>query len=458
MLKDKKQIKKQFLKEIKTQLKDNSDSCRDCIKKIWRAKIQVADIDLYDWLYSQPSPTKIYWSGKDHNFAIAGVGESQVLSASQKFNYSTLFRNIQETLLCSPPEIRYYGGFRFDPEQTPSPEWSDFELYRFIIPQFELIKTPNSTILAYNFLKKNGEKTVLKNYENAFDKLVFSKSRYADQLACYSNRKDIPKWDMWEHNVNSALDLFQQNILQKIVLAKKSTLTFDSHIDPILLLKKLASISPTAFHFCFQLSPNRAFMGITPERLYRRDNSDIFSEALAGTRQRHEDDVVDEQLGLDLLHSEKDLREHRSVSDMVKSSLGPFCDTIETISKETLLKLPHVQHLHTLFKGHLNNGVTDAELLDRLHPTPAVGGFPRNESISHIADMEPFDRGWYAGPVGWVSKNASEFAVAIRSALVAEQTVSLYAGSGIVQGSDPQKEWDETENKILNFTRLFKHK
>ena len=220
MLKDKKQIKKQFLKEIKIQLKDNSDTNRDCIKKIWRAEIQVADIDLYDWLYSQPSPTKIYWSGKDHNFAIAGVGESQVLSASQNLNYSTLFRNIQETLFCSPPEIRYYGGFRFDPEQTPSPEWSDFELYRFIIPQFELIKTPPSTILIYNFVNEESEKAVLKSFEKNFDKLVFSKPGYSDPLACYSNRVDTPKWDRWETNVNIALDLFRQNILQKIVKEK----------------------------------------------------------------------------------------------------------------------------------------------------------------------------------------------------------------------------------------------
>jgi menaquinone-specific isochorismate synthase len=457
MVKDKKQIKKHLLKELKVQL-ENSDRNLDDTPKIWRVTVRVPNIDLFDWLYSQKSPTKVYWSGKDHNFAMAGVGKAHVLSSSKNVNYADIFRSIKGTLLCSHPETRYWGGFRFNPNQQPSPEWKNFHLYRFIIPQFELMRKSSHTILTYNFVVKKKKSHIVQNFESHFDSLTFSKLNATQDLATYSNREDIPKWNHWEQNVNRALELFKNGPLQKIVLAKKSTLTFESHIDPILLLKKLAFISPTAFHFCFQLSPKTAFMGITPERLYRRDNGNIFSEALAGTRQRHEDNVVDDQLGLDLLHSEKDLREHRSVSDMVRSSLGPFCDSIETISKETLLKLPHVQHLHTLFKGHLHNGVSDAELISRLHPTPAVGGFPRDESISHILRMEPFDRGWYAGPVGWISKSASEFAVAIRSALVAEKTVSLYAGSGIVQGSDPQKEWEETENKILNFTRLFKHK
>lgn len=455
MLKDKKQIKKQFLKAIKYQLENNRP---DHSTKTGRVEVQVPDMDLFEWLYNTNSPVKMYWSGKDHTFATAGVGESQVLSSSETLDYSNLFRTIKETLQWAPADTRFYGGFRFDPGQKPAAEWKNFQLYRFIIPQFELIKKSASTFLTYNYVIKKDKNQIIKNFEKHFETLNFQKSDILDNLAHYSNREDIPKWDKWEQNINSALELFKDNTLQKIVLAKKATLTFDSHIDPILLLKKLACISPTAFHFCFQLSANKAFMGITPERLYCRDNGNVFSEALAGTRQRHEDKVVDNQLGLDLLHSEKDLREHRSVSDMVRSSLGPFCDDIKSVSQETLLKLPHVQHLHTLFKGHLNNGVSDAELLSRLHPTPAVGGYPRNESIYHIKEMEPFDRGWYAGPVGWVSKNASEFAVAIRSALLAKKTISLYAGSGIVRGSDPQKEWDETENKILNFTRLFKHK
>lgn len=458
MQREKKQLKKQLLKELKNQLQFLPEDLPRHNSILWRAEIPVSEIDLFDWLRAQTAATKLYWSGRDHDFSMAGIGEAYVLTSQTGFDCESLFREIRGLVKNSPRNIKFYGGIRFDPSQEPASEWSNFLRYRFIVPQFELLRSGGEVVLAYNFGLQADEDGMIHQLEKAFDTMFFAKTPPPDSLEHYSHREDIPKWDDWEINIKKALSLFRKNELEKIVLAKKTTLTFDSPIDPVLLLKRLAQNSPTAFHFCFQVSQQSAFLGITPERLYRRDNGNIFSEALAGTRQRHEDPVVDEQLGADLLHSEKDLREHRSVSNMVKSSLDPFCDSIEVLSKESLLKLRHVQHLHTLYKGRLSNGVSDGELLARLHPTPAVGGYPRQKSISYISQMEPFDRGWYAGPVGWVNGTASEFAVAIRSALVSANKVSLYAGSGIVRGSDPQKEWEETENKILNFTRLFQHK
>jgi len=111
-------------------------------------------------------------------------------------------------------------------------------------------------------------------------------------------------------------------------------------------------------------------------------------------------------------------------------------------------KLTHVQHLYCRFRGTLVDDISDSVLLSKLHPTPAVGGYPREKIQEEIASLEPFDRGWYAGPVGWVGHDAAEFAVAIRSALICGNRVSLYSGAGIVEGSSPENEWDEVENKI----------
>jgi menaquinone-specific isochorismate synthase len=269
------------------------------------------------------------------------------------------------------------------------------------------------------------------------------------------DRKDIPDWLTWKGNVMKVLDLFQRGELKKVVLARKSVLTFDEEINPMQLLHLLAVNNFQAFHFYFQLEPSYAFLGITPEQLYKRDGSNVFSEAIAGTRLRGQSEEEDNRLGRDLLKSDKDMREHRWVSDMVQSSLEPLSHSIDVLEKETLLKLSHVQHLYTRFRCLLKEGVGDGELLARLHPTPAVGGLPRERSFLKIAELEPFNRGWYAGPVGWISQDASEFVVAIRSALANEKTLSLFAGSGIVQGSQPETEWEENENKILNFTRLF---
>jgi menaquinone-specific isochorismate synthase len=143
------------------------------------------------------------------------------------------------------------------------------------------------------------------------------------------------------------------------------------------------------------------------------------------------------------------------VSDTVQSSLKPLCYSVDVLENETLLKLHHVQHLYTHFHCLLKENVRDGEIIAALHPTPAVGGFPREQSMLKIAEMEPFDRGWYAGPVGWISRDAAEFVVAIRSALAKEKTLSLFTGSGIVRGSKPETEWEENENKILDFSRLF---
>jgi menaquinone-specific isochorismate synthase len=121
----------------------------------------------------------------------------------------------------------------------------------------------------------------------------------------------------------------------------------------------------------------------------------------------------------------------------------------------TILKLNQVQHLYTQCQGILKPDLTDADILPKLHPTPAVGGFPRTQALQLIEELEPFARGWYAAPVGWVGFDCAEFAVAIRSGLVDLDRLLLFAGAGIVIGSQPEAEWAEIENKIRHFTELF---
>ena len=128
---------------------------------------------------------------------------------------------------------------------------------------------------------------------------------------------------------------------------------------------------------------------------------------------------------------------------------------MEYPDKTFILKLSRLQHLYSNIRGLLKDGIGDSDILQHLHPTPAVGWYPKNEAMRYIEDIEPFDRGWYAGPVGWVSSDAAEFAVAIRSAITTENKLILYAGAGIVPGSDPEKEWAEIENKIANYLKVY---
>ena len=135
-------------------------------------------------------------------------------------------------------------------------------------------------------------------------------------------------------------------------------------------------------------------------------------------------------------------------------ALNRMCGFLTADKEPALLKLPRCQHLITTFKGKLRKGVKDSELLEKLHPTPAVGGFPTERALRDIAKLEPFDRGWYAGPLGWIAKDSSQFVVGIRSGLTDGKRLHLFSGAGIVEGSVPEKEWEEIENKISDFVTL----
>jgi menaquinone-specific isochorismate synthase len=253
--------------------------------------------------------------------------------------------------------------------------------------------------------------------------------------------------------VESALIEISAHDFEKIVLARKSKLQFSDKLNGFSIIENLKKLNPESTHFCIQIDEHNSFIGGTPELLYKRNNSRVFSVAIAGTRKRGSTEIEDERLEYELMSSEKDLREHRIVIDNVRDIMREICtDVIET-DTISVLKLARVQHLYTSFEGTLKKNISDIELISKLHPTPAVGGYPTEEAIREIARLEPFKRGWYAAPVGWISAEAAHFVVAIRSGLIYNNDLYLYSGAGIVAGSDPDSEWEEIENKLANFLR-----
>ena len=175
--------------------------------------------------------------------------------------------------------------------------------------------------------------------------------------------------------------------------------------------------------------------------------------ALAGTRKRGSNPNEDHQLSQELLLSIKDRKEVDLVAQFIISALSPLVDSMQ-IDPLTILKNPYLQHLcypiHALLKGD----VLDEQLIHTLHPTPALGGSPRKEALEFIKQHEPFSRGWYGTPIGWLSPEKSDVAVAIRSAWVDGNKLYLYAGTGIVEGSNPHAEWEELEHKIAPYLDL----
>jgi menaquinone-specific isochorismate synthase len=190
-------------------------------------------------------------------------------------------------------------------------------------------------------------------------------------------------------------------------------------------------------------------VGASPEELVSLNGTNVSSTCLAGTAPRGESETTDTELSNWLLKNEKERREHKVVVDWVSERMGALCSKLSWNELPYVLKLGNVQHLATHFVGVRADGRHVLDFVGALHPTPAVGGIPLGAALEMIGRLEDFDRGWYTGPVGWVDGNGNgEFAIAIRCALLRGKEAFLYAGDGIVAGSDPDTEDHETTMKF----------
>jgi menaquinone-specific isochorismate synthase len=445
---------------------------------------------------------------------MAGVGVADIIAGDAPINYPIVFDQLRQHLSALFPRVRYYGGIGFSQDRSLDhldsampkarlrqrhkqslgtrldPSWKLFGNYRFIVPKFEMWTDGIDTYFACNLSWKfwenvptdrfhpaditlpNTEQTAIRisRARELLDSILqelaqlnftqtaitvpdFQPSKL--DLPLLIDRVDNPNRLDWHQNIDSVLTKFADLQLDKIVLARQSTLTFTEDIQPQSLLLLLQPHNLHSYHFCFQINPTTAFIGTSPERLYYRHDRLLKTEAIAGTRHRGGSNQLDRALSDDLRNSAKDIREHLLVVNNIRETLSELCDRVTIDRQLTILKLNKVQHLYTQYHGILKPDLTDADILPRLHPTPAVGGFPRHQALQMIHKLELFERGWYAAPVGWVSYAETEFAVAIRSGLIDRNRLLLFAGAGIVCGSQAEEEWAEIENKIRHFTDLF---
>lgn len=423
----------------------------ECHRRALRVEVPVEGVEPLAWLEAQGMRSRGYWCSRERDFELAGVGTADIISAEVECDYEELFDILKAGISSVHPNLRYYGGMRFRQFAPASEKWRPFGAYRFVLPRFEVLTRGAQTYLACNAILDEKTGDLPERILEALHAMPFPGKDEVGPVPRESTRLDAPERDTWNDQIVRLLAEFERGDLDKVVLARESVFTFDSTPDPVSILRRLSEGSTRTYRFCFQPRAEAAFVGASPERLYKRQDQFVRSEAVAGTRPRGHDAAEDDSLGRDLLSSEKEIREHRYVVDAVRAEFERQCTAVHMESEAALLQLAECQHLYTRIEGILSDGVTDADLLKSLHPTPAVGGSPREEALRWIDEVEPFDRGWYAGPVGWVGSDAAEFAVGIRSALVHENALSVYAGAGIVAGSDPASEWDELENKISRF-------
>ncbi len=419
---------------------------------LFRIATKIDPLALLPWLKNQPQMIKLYWSDRFGEFETAGIGTAFSLHENSIEKSTKIFETLLPLLNNQNHSLRFYGGFRFERKSRPSAQWASFGQSWFFLPRFELLREQQKTYFICHILLKPGERLTdhLNKTLHEIDKINFSQSPSDHNLNPYRRRIDLPSKAEWTKRFSGIMQKIKSQRLQKIVLARQSVFTFPQTVLPLDLLSHLKRNSPKGFHFYFQPRSGIAFLGNSPERLFKQSGKKIISEALAGTRLRGVSVGEDLQFENELLSSFKELREHRFVDRKIRADLLPFCQKLKT-TPLSLMKLNHVQHLYKQFRGILKNHISPATLLSRLHPTPAVAGLPSLPALLTLSRFEKFDRGWYSAPLGWISPKAADFIVAIRSALINKKKIFLYAGAGIVKGSTAAAEWTEIENKMEDF-------
>ena len=251
----------------------------------------------------------------------------------------------------------------------------------------------------------------------------------------------------WEQAVAEAVAAIRAGALRKVVLARDVFATADEPIDARVLLRRLALRYPDCFTFSCD-----GMIGATPELLVRRAGNQVSALVLGGTLPRGADPAQDKALGEELLASAKNNEEHAYAVDSIREALGPLCQTLDVEARPSLLKFPNLQHLGTAVRGILADGTAPRSALALaavVHPPAAVCGTPPGTALELIRDLEHMDRERYAGPVGWVDANGNgEWGIALRCGQLSGRTARLFAGCGIVAGSEPAAELAETLVKL----------
>ncbi|MFW6192994.1 MAG: isochorismate synthase [Gemmatimonadota bacterium] len=253
----------------------------------------------------------------------------------------------------------------------------------------------------------------------------------------------------WDEIVERALEEIRAGRLAKVVLARPLDVELERPVDPVALLLRLRADHPASFPYLIDPGEGAVFVGAAPEIVAAVRGGRFQATVVAGTCARGASQDEDEALARELLESAKDQEEHALVLRDLRDRLSDLAPQVEADAEPTILRLRELQHLRTEVTASLPGEAHVLEVLERLHPTAAVNGYPREPARAFLRRHEPFERGWYAGPVGWFdAAGDGVFAVALRCGLVQGRRLRLYAGAGIVDGSEAGREWEET---VLKF-------
>lgn len=395
-----------------------------------------------------------YWERPSRHAAVAGIGVAHRIEADPAragAAWRALVENAVVDDACGGPLLM--GGFAFDPQAPASPLWRGFPAGSLILPRLTVATEGTTTTVTLNAVVTRGadiaaeEQRLRDRWTSLFRRLDTSSLDEAPWQYLLE-RRDVPARQEWEALVGAAARACADGYVEKVVLARALQVAAARPFDPAVALARLRRAYPSAYIFAADHG-GRCFLGATPERLVRLRAGVVDVACLAGSAPRGATSEEDSYLGGALLSSAKDHAEHAIVVREVRRSLAGLTSGLRVPVAPRLLQLQNVQHLYTPVEAQVLPGTCVLDLVQGLHPTPAVGGYPRDAALRYIRAHEGLDRGWYAGPIGVVDRHGEgEFAVALRSALLDGATATLFAGCGIVAASRPADEFAETCLKL----------
>jgi menaquinone-specific isochorismate synthase len=350
--------------------------------------------------------------------------------------------------------MRFYGGFSFRSDHECRGVWADFAASLFHLPVWELEGdgSGDAWLRVRALVPGRAGDEVFGRLRREAEQLRAELATHPERSRRASpvrGRATATDRVAWERAVESSLDAIRAGSVSKVVLARTMDIDLDDTLDPADVVERLQEVNRGSHVFLFEPVAGAAIVGAAPETVATLRDGVFHATAVAGSIRRGATPREQAELAARLLASDKDRAEQRIALDDMVARLETVAHQIRTDPQPHVLTLARIQHLETEIRASVPAGVSVLDLLRLLHPTPAVCGLPRDAAMAFLTAEEPFERGWYAGPVGWFDADGNGvFAPALRTGISTGSGWRLFAGAGIVEGSVPQLEWEETGIKF----------
>ena len=395
-----------------------------------------------------------FWCAHSPDLSLFGLGCAWQIDATGPQRMAEVDRQwfalCADALVEGPYPPLLLGGMRFDEQQPCAPHWAPFADASFHLAHWLLSEDATGRWLRCQRVIEPGSDpgALVRDSLAAYEHLL-NPGIYVAHTPTVLKRTALPPLE-WQAKVKTALHAIALGDLNKVVLARHIDHHLNAALDTGAVMGRLHARRNASHLFAIHRG-EQCFMGATPERLLSCDAGRLTTHALAGSTRRGLKPQEDQALGERLLADPKEQHEHQLVVQTITEALHGKVSDLQAAPRPGLLKLATVQHLSTPITARLNAGKRLLDGIQALHPTPAVGGLPRAPALAFIREHEGFDRGWYAAPVGWLDANGNgDFLVALRSALITPRHCHAFAGCGIVEGSLPANEYEETQIKLAS--------